>query len=524
MDWNRSAGTSNRSSPKDEFTDLVLSWSLQDIFNDNLYKDQVEKIPKSFESVDKYLCSYIFPLLEETRAELRSATETVCNAPSAKVASFTERTHGKFMFNVKVDQWRNVASGFGSERHRILPGDVVLLSDSNSETISRSQLIGGTYIFACINNIKNDDSFVLKTAEQIGFQSSRFVRLYIEPCYAANSNTHKSLYLENNWLEPLALIRVNNGVEMCEVCPFKYNVEMEEKLRSSLSSKLNESQLDAISACLSKSECSHRSSVELIWGPPGTGKTSTLSNLLHLLLKKNVRTLVCAPTNVAVKELASRVVALVRNSVLTESRDNLLPCPLGDMFIFGNNDRFKVGADIEEIYLDYRVKKLWANQITFGVCQRSISTFSNTTERLHVDANHSFTNKISEKAGYGRSMFERLSLLGHPKHLLNVQYRMHPSISWFPNSKFYRNRILDAPIVQRRSYERCYLQGRIYGPYSFINIPGSNEEFDDFGRSRRNMVEVAVAVTLVHKLFKGMLRMFIGNLIKFLSCHEFEAK
>ncbi|KAL9162417.1 hypothetical protein ABFS82_07G089100 [Erythranthe guttata] len=202
------------------------------------------------------------------------------------------------------------------------------------------------------------------------------------------------------------------GVEMCEVCPFKYNVEMEEKLRSSLSSKLNESQLDAISACLSKSECSHRSSVELIWGPPGTGKTSTLSNLLHLLLKKNVRTLVCAPTNVAVKELASRVVALVRNSVLTESRDNLLPCPLGDMFIFGNNDRFKVGADIEEIYLDYRVKKLVHCLSTITGWKQCVASMLDFLEdcvshhQIFVENNNGLIKSLLE---FARDRFPRLA-------------------------------------------------------------------------------------------------------------------
>ncbi|KAK2965394.1 hypothetical protein RJ640_001471, partial [Escallonia rubra] len=39
------------------------------------------------------------------------------------------------------------------------------------------------------------------------------------------------------------------------------------------------------------------------------------------------------------------------------------------------------------------------------------------------------SSKVSEEAGFGRSLFERLSLLNHPKHLLNTQYRMHPSIT-----------------------------------------------------------------------------------------------
>lgn len=112
--------------------------------------------------------------------------------------------------------------------------------------------------------------------------------------------------------------------------------------------------------------------------------------------------------------------------------------------------------------------------------------------------------QLSEEAGFGRSLFERLSSMGNPKHLLNVQYRMHPSISWFPNSNFYQNQILDGPNVQGKNYERSYLQGKMFGPYSFINVRGGREELDDVGVSKRNMVEVAVIVNLVQKLHKGM--------------------
>ena len=36
-----SAGTEKRSWRKDDFTDLLFSWSLKDIFDEDLYKHQV---------------------------------------------------------------------------------------------------------------------------------------------------------------------------------------------------------------------------------------------------------------------------------------------------------------------------------------------------------------------------------------------------------------------------------------------------------------------------------------------------
>jgi hypothetical protein len=114
-----------------------------------------------------------------------------------------------------------------------------------------------------------------------------------------------------------------------------------------------------------------------------------------------------------------------------------------------------------------------------------------------------FFSQISGEADFGRSLFERLSSLGHSKHLLNIQYRMHPSISLFPNLNFYHKQILDSPNVKRKSHEKHYLSWPMFGPYSFINIAGGREEKDDVGRSWRNMVEVAVVKKILLKLYKG---------------------
>ena len=80
---------------------------------------------------------------------------------------------------------------------------------------------------------------------------------------------------------------------------------------------------------------------------------------------------------------------------------------------------------------------------------------------------------------------------------------MHPSISLFPNRMFYENDILDGPNVIERSYKRRFLQGKMYGSYSFINVAHGKEEFDN-SHSLQNMVEAAVASEIVSSLCKGM--------------------
>ncbi|KAM0906282.1 hypothetical protein ACQ4PT_016852 [Festuca glaucescens] len=453
---------------------------------------------------------------------------------------------------------------------------------------------------------------------------------------------------------------------------------------------LNNSQNDAILNCISEMLCSTSSSFSLIWGPPGTGKTKTISVLLWLMRKTKHGILTCAPTNLAVKQVASRFLRLNKeNSVDTRC--------LGDVLLFGNKQRMCVDDDLKEIYLHDRVRKLlvcfapltgwraclsslygflengysqylqsFADQreddnlsfldytrkrftamypelrrcfkqllfhvpkscilevnnnniisllklledfntlqrkttrdemknvfmytdvprkssmakfskavITLGKTRikclellkmllsslklpitsskRSIREFcmdnasiifctvsssskvtsNNKLELLVVDEaaqlkecetliplclpalKHTILigdecqlpamvkSKVCEDALFGRSLFARLSSLGHEKHLLNVQYRMHPSISIFPNTRFYGGKLLDAPSVMQKEHQKKYLPGSMFGPYSFFNIEDGWEDVDELSHSRKNMVEVIVIQEILQNLQKA---------------------
>ncbi|GKB20192.1 UvrD-like helicase, ATP-binding domain, P-loop containing nucleoside triphosphate hydrolase, partial [Tanacetum coccineum] len=112
-------------------------------------------------------------------------------------------------------------------------------------------------------------------------------------------------------------------------------------------------------------------------------------------------------------------------------------------------------------------------------------------------------SNVCIESGFGRSLFDQLSSLGHSKHLLNVQYIMHPSISVFPNWMFYQNQIQDASNVLSKSHEKKYLSGPMFGSYSFVNVVGGREEKDDNIRSQRNMVEVAIVLKIVQNLYRA---------------------
>ncbi|KAJ7942669.1 UvrD-like Helicase, ATP-binding domain, P-loop containing nucleoside triphosphate hydrolase [Quillaja saponaria] len=718
------------------FTDIIFSWTLEDIFNENLYKDQVENIAQSFESIHHYRGSYVYPLLEETRAKLCSSMEIISEAPFGKVVALEEsKPYGAKLYDVKIDCWKNGFTDRGKEPYKTLPGDVFVLTDAKPETVHDLQRVGRSWTFLSVSKITEDENedvtstyFKVNAPKEIvpneWKQKSLFVVFLVN--IITNRRIWSALHMSGNLQQNKEILCTDNLVsQTCDYCsPWGCPVKDENFLERE-SSKMNKSQHEAILACLSTVQCSHRSTVELIWGPPGTGKTKTLSTLLFTFLKMNCKVLTCAPTNVAIKEVASRMLTIKKESF--EMGPEVLFCPLGDMLLFGNNERLQVGSEIEDIYLDYRVKQLsecFAPSTGWRMCFESLIDLLEhcvsqyhiyienelIKEKEHLDASeikvkkainsskggkegrksflqfvreifvtivlplrkcvsilcthiaksyileHNFDNmvhlieildsfeallfqdiavselmedvfslpqllessslsftgmpyllymmrtdclsvlntlkqslgklhfpsymskesiqefcfqtsslifatasssyklhfvkmgplnilvideaaqlkvcesliplllpgirhailfgdecqlpamvksNVSQKAGFGRSLFQRLSLLGHSKHLLNIQYRMHPSISFFPNSYFYLNQIVDAPNVKRKSYEKHWLPLPMFGPYSFINIVGGREELDDAGRSRRNMIEVAVLMTILKKLHKA---------------------
>ncbi|XP_024045691.1 uncharacterized protein LOC112100406 [Citrus clementina] len=366
---NNSRSKKKRAVPYDYgFTDTVFSWSLEDIFNEDLFKDKVKRIPFSFWSVGQYFQSFVFPLLEETRANLMSGMEKISNAPFAQVVAFEDsKPYGSMLYDVKVDCWRNRFSNLGREPYKTLPGDILVLADAKPETASDLQRVGRMWTFVSVANVTEDENeidtsptyFKVNATKEIQIDVSKkslFVIFLINR--TSNRRIWNSLHMKGNLKIIKELLCTDSGVdETCELCSMQSEGVWYETFGPSLSSTLDDSQVQAILSCLRQMHCDHKATVQLIWGPPGTGKTKTVSMLLVILLQMKFRTLVCTPTIVAIKELASRVVKLVKESVERDCRDALF-FPLGEILLLGNNERLKVDSGVEEIYLDYRVKRL----------------------------------------------------------------------------------------------------------------------------------------------------------------------
>ncbi|KAM6543471.1 hypothetical protein CsatB_007918 [Cannabis sativa] len=93
---------------------------------------------------------------------------------------------------------------------------------------------------------------------------------------------------------------------------------------------------------------------------------------------------------------------------------------------------------------------------------------------------------------------------------------MHPLISSFPNKQFYNNEIFDGQNVKQRSYSQCFLQGKMYGSYSFINVPYGKETVNN-KHSSKNKIEAFVVSEIVAKLYEVELADYSnrGNILGF---------
>ncbi|XP_074264825.1 uncharacterized protein LOC141587273 [Silene latifolia] len=67
---------------------------------------------------------------------------------------------------------------------------------------------------------------------------------------------------------------------------------------------------------------------------------------------------------------------------------------------------------------------------------------------------------------------------------------------------FFMNKTLDEVGASCKSYDRHCRLGKLYGPFCFINISEGREEKDDNNHGCRNLVEVALVIKIVQRLYQ----------------------
>ncbi|ODQ64099.1 P-loop containing nucleoside triphosphate hydrolase protein, partial [Nadsonia fulvescens var. elongata DSM 6958] len=112
---------------------------------------------------------------------------------------------------------------------------------------------------------------------------------------------------------------------------------------------------------------------------------------------------------------------------------------------------------------------------------------------------------------YEQSLFVRMQK-NYPEsvHMLDVQYRMHPSISKFPSDEFYDSKLIDGPNMDLKTKQPWH-ENNLFQPYRFFNVH-SSEEVNRRTHSIFNKAECEIAMELYMALIAYMGEDFTGSI------------
>ena len=246
---------------------------------------------------------------------------------------------------------------------------------------------------------------------------------------------------------------------------------------------------DAVLPALTKGESVP--GVEIISGPPGTGKTRELVERMKIVSEEK-RILACAPTNVGVANLYMRCVQEGMGEVasLCIPKDRVPP---GTVWMSNDPKRRVVCTTVssrsgpvldkeefENVFLDEagQCMEAWAWTLMRG----EVTYFLMAGDVKQLP---SLSSKSGEALLHNRSLMERL-LINHSYEnhtLLTVQNRMAPSLLSFPNEAYYSGELTTGEWAPK--------EGRV----EFHILPAGKEEGD--GTSFRNRDEAFLIPSLL---------------------------
>ena len=315
----------------------------------------------------------------------------------------------------------------------------------------------------------------------------------------------------------------------------------------------NPSQVHAIRTALTRP-------ISLIQGPPGTGKTVTSASIVWHLVNscKHPLVLVVAPSNVAADHLTEkihqtglrviRVAAKCREASLDvgpvdfltlhqQVKHYTLRPQLQKLLQLKTETGHLSSKDQEKlIMLKKKAEKdlLSAAQVVVATCSgagdqrlagmrfpavlldesaqacepESLIPLMRGAKQVVLVGDHRqlgpvILDKRAAKAGYARSLFERLIQVGLKPVRLQVQYRMHPGLSEWPSNAFYEGTLQNGISAMERSRPNLdfpWYNGSV--PMMFINCVGS-EELSNSGTSFLNRQEATYVEKIVTRFLKA---------------------
>ncbi|KAI3523740.1 hypothetical protein L1887_02100 [Cichorium endivia] len=304
--------------------------------------------------------------------------------------------------------------------------------------------------------------------------------------------------------------------------------------------ELNASQVFAVKSVLQKP-------ISLIQGPPGTGKTVTSAAIVYHMAKQGQgQVLVCAPSNVAVDQLAEkisatglkvvRLCAKSREAVSSPVEHLTLHYQVRHLDTSEKSELHKLqqlkdeqgelsSSDEKKYKALKRATEREISQSADVICCTCVgagdprlanfrfrqvlideSTQSTEPECLiplvlgakqvvlvgdHCQLGPVIMCKKAARAGLAQSLFERLVMLSVKPIRLQVQYRMHPSLSEFPSNSFYEGTLQNGVTINERQSPGIDFPWPVPNRPMFFYVQMGQEEISASGTSYLNRTEAA---------------------------------
>ncbi|XP_010919834.1 regulator of nonsense transcripts 1 homolog [Elaeis guineensis] len=316
--------------------------------------------------------------------------------------------------------------------------------------------------------------------------------------------------------------------------------------------ELNASQVFAVKSVLQKP-------ISLIQGPPGTGKTVTSAAIVYHMAKQGQgQVLVCAPSNVAVDQLAEkisstglkvvRLCAKSREAVMspvehltlhyqvrhldTSEKSELhklqqLKDEQGELSS-SDEKKFKAlkratereilqNADVicctcvgagDPRLSNFRFRQVLIDESTQATEPECLIPLVLGVKQVVLVGDHCQLGPVimckkAARAGLAQSLFERLVLLGLKPFRLQVQYRMHPSLSEFPSNSFYEGTLQNGVTINERQSSGIDFPWPVPNRPMFFYVQMGQEEISASGTSYLNRTEAANVEKIVTSFLRS---------------------
>ena len=339
------------------FEAAVMSWSRTTCQDDAMYSSMIKHIPDKFNDMKSWSDSFRYHVSEDMRASIKSDLELI-DAKILRKTIFTVETNdnGKRIIVIKNKKLK-------------LPRVILVLLVQRPGVSEKSK-------FAIM---KSDNSEQSSSRDFLLTPDSDEILKQIQHQKAEESENNWSLFLLTATLIPS--MRICDGLlassklpmssllrEMLSCSPSKPVTSIKTLLplppdTLKLMKELNESQKNAVKSVINivLSAAKDGSHLQVIRGPPGTGKTNTLATLIVATLYQSYlpntsnRLHVSAPTNQAIVELTKRS---LKNIQKQAASGMVIKCKSRHILLIGNREKLDITSDLEDVFLDARLERV----------------------------------------------------------------------------------------------------------------------------------------------------------------------